>query len=99
PSTSLPCPPHDALPILARARGALERAGRPRVLGSRMADGWFGPPDLWALNVLAEEGYAYDSSIAPRLREFAHEPHRRFLHQHTRSEEHTSELQSLTNLA
>jgi polysaccharide deacetylase family protein (PEP-CTERM system associated) len=67
---------------LARTREALQRAAGRRVLGYRVADDWFGPADLWALDVLAEEGYAYDSSLAPRLRQFAHEPWRRFAHQH-----------------
>jgi polysaccharide deacetylase family protein (PEP-CTERM system associated) len=67
---------------LARTRAALEKASGTRVLGYRVADDWFAPSDLWALDVLAEEGYAYDSSLAPRLREYAHEPWRRFLHEH-----------------
>src|SRR5436305_3579301 len=70
---------------LARAREALEKASGTPVRGYRMADGWWRPADLWALDVLAEEGYAYDSSMAARLREFAHEPWRRFLHQQTTS--------------
>jgi polysaccharide deacetylase family protein (PEP-CTERM system associated) len=71
---------------LARTREALEKAAGSRVLGYRMADGWLGPNDLWALDVLAQEGYAYDSSIAPRWRQFAGEPWRRFMHQHTSGE-------------
>lgn len=67
---------------LARAREALQNASGQRVLGYRMADGWFGPQDLWALDVLAEEGYDYDSSIAPTFRNFAAEPWRRFAHLH-----------------
>ena len=71
---------------LARAREALEKASGQRVLGYRMADGWLGPSDMWALDVLAQEGYAYDSSMAPRMRQFADEPARRLLHQHTSGE-------------
>ncbi len=67
---------------LARAREALQRASGQRVLGYRVADGWFAPEDLWALNVLAEEGYEYDSSIGPLGRQFASEPWRRFAHTH-----------------
>jgi polysaccharide deacetylase family protein (PEP-CTERM system associated) len=67
---------------LARARQALERASGTRVVGFRMADGWFTPADLWALDVLAGEGYEYDSSIAPLGRQFAAEPWRRFIHSH-----------------
>ncbi len=49
---------------LARARDAIEGVtGRP-VLGYR-APGWMGPRDRWALDVLAAEGYAYDSSVKP----------------------------------
>jgi polysaccharide deacetylase family protein (PEP-CTERM system associated) len=67
---------------LARAREAIETASRQRVLGYRVADRWFRPEDLWALDVLAEEGYAYDSSIAPLLRRYAAEPWRRTAHLH-----------------
>lgn len=67
---------------LARARDALEKASHSRILGYRVADGWLGPADLWALDVLASEGYQYDSSIAPRFRAFHAEPWRRFVHSH-----------------
>lgn len=67
---------------LSRAREALERAASTRVLGFRMAHGWFDRSDLWALDVLAAEGYEYDSSIAPLGRRFAAEPWRRFVHSH-----------------
>ena len=67
---------------LARAREVIEAASRRRVLGYRVAHRWFRPEDLWALDVLAEEGYAYDSSIAPMLRRFADEPWRRTVHLH-----------------
>lgn len=67
---------------LARSREALERAGRRKVLGYRVAHEWFSPSDLWALDILAEEGYVYDSSIAPIFRRFAREPYRRFMHKH-----------------
>jgi polysaccharide deacetylase family protein (PEP-CTERM system associated) len=49
---------------LAKAREALEAACGQRVVGYR-APGWLGPEDMWALKVLAEEGYAFDSSIKP----------------------------------
>jgi polysaccharide deacetylase family protein (PEP-CTERM system associated) len=67
---------------LQRAREALERAGGKKVIGYRVAHEWFTPGDLWALEVLAREGYAYDSSIGPLGRRFAREPYRRFLHEH-----------------
>jgi polysaccharide deacetylase family protein (PEP-CTERM system associated) len=66
---------------LRRGRLAIERACGQRVLGYRTAEGWFRPADLWALDVLAEEGYAYDSSVGPILRTYSAEPRRRFVHQ------------------
>jgi polysaccharide deacetylase family protein (PEP-CTERM system associated) len=65
-----------------RSREALERATGRTVLGYRVADRWFGPADLWALDVLDAAGYRYDSSIKPVFRDFAREPWRRFIHQH-----------------
>lgn len=65
-----------------RSREALERATGRTVMGYRVADRWFGPADLWALDVLAEAGYRYDSSVKPMLRAFAGEPWRRFVHRH-----------------
>lgn len=71
---------------LARAREALERASGQRVLGHRLAHRSIGPQDMWALDLLAEEGYAYDSSVVPIGRRFADVPAQRFLHtHHTRS--------------
>ena len=67
---------------LARAREALERAGGHRIIGYRVADDWFQPADLWALDVLTDEGYEYDSSVGPILRSYAAEPWRRFAHLH-----------------
>ena len=65
---------------LARSREAIERAAGARVLGHRAARLWYSRRDLWALDVLADEGYAYDASLAPFLRRFAHEPWRRYPH-------------------
>jgi len=67
---------------LSRARDALEHATGQKVIGYRVAHQWFRSGDLWALNVLADEGYVYDSSVIPFLRDFASEPWRRFAHQH-----------------
>jgi polysaccharide deacetylase family protein (PEP-CTERM system associated) len=64
-----------------RAREALERASGLRVLGYRMPH-YIGPRDLWVLDMLAEEGFAYDSSIKPLFRRFAREPWRRLAHLH-----------------
>jgi len=67
---------------LVRSREALERAAGTPVFGYRIAEGWLGPQDLWALDVLAEEGFLYDSSIRPIFRGFAAQPERRRLHCH-----------------
>jgi polysaccharide deacetylase family protein (PEP-CTERM system associated) len=66
---------------LQRSREALERATGRRVLGHRVPH-FLGPKDLWALDVVAEEGYAYDSSVRPMLRDFAAEPWRHAVHRH-----------------
>lgn len=71
---------------LLRAREALQRASGQRIHGYRVADRWFGAEDLWALDVLANQGYAYDSSIGPIGRSFASEPWRRFAHTHKAGE-------------
>jgi len=68
---------------LLRAREALQRASGQAILGYRVADQWFTAKDLWALDILAQQGYAYDSSIGPIGRQFAGEPWRRFAHIHS----------------
>jgi len=67
---------------LTRARDALERAAGTRVVGCRIPQTRFGPEDLWALDLLAEEDYRYDSSMVPSFLSFQSEPWRRFVHQH-----------------
>ena len=67
---------------LRRAREAVELATGTQVLGYRAARRWSSPADLWALDVLADEGYAYDSSIIPMARAFSSEPWRHYAHQH-----------------
>jgi polysaccharide deacetylase family protein (PEP-CTERM system associated) len=63
-----------------RAREALEWATGRRVLGYRLAQQWLRPSDLWALEVLAESGYAYDSSVRLVFRTYAAERWRQFPH-------------------
>ena len=65
-----------------RARQAVEAATGQKVLGYRLADGWLQPRDLWALDVLADLGIVYDSSIAPIRGSFAGEPARLSPHEH-----------------
>ena len=55
---------------LRRSRDALESAGGVRVVGYRAPREWLTRDDLWVLDVLAEEGFLYDSSINPVLHRF-----------------------------
>ena len=50
---------------LRRARDVVEQAGGARVLGHRAPTFSIGPATPWAFEVLAECGFAYDSSIFP----------------------------------
>lgn len=74
--------PGDFREDLLRSKEAIEAAAGVRVLGHRVARGSLGLSDVWALNILAEEGFAYDSSFYPRLRSLSGAPERRFAHQH-----------------
>jgi len=67
---------------VVRSREAIERACDRRVHGYRIAQGWFQPNDLWALDVLARAGYTYDSSLRPIYWRFARQPWRRVVHRH-----------------
>ena len=67
---------------LVRSREAIERASGTKVNGFRIGHQWFGPRDLWALDILASEGFAYDSSVRPLFRRFAPEPWRLVPHRH-----------------
>jgi polysaccharide deacetylase family protein (PEP-CTERM system associated) len=61
-----------------RSKEALERATGRRVLGYRLAQQWLRPADAWVLEVLAESGYEYDSSVRLMFRTYADEPWRQF---------------------
>ncbi len=76
---------------LQRSRESLEKASGRRVVGHRVPH-FLGPKDLWALDVLAEEGYAYDSSIRPLFRNFASDPRRRSVHEHRFGDKRLVEL-------
>lgn len=67
---------------LRRTRESVELASEAKVHGFRAARRWQSPADLWMLDVLAEEGYAYDSSLVPLSRAFNKEPRRTFAHEH-----------------
>jgi polysaccharide deacetylase family protein (PEP-CTERM system associated) len=66
---------------VARSREAVEYASGREVIGNRVPH-YLGPSDLWALDVLLGQGFAYDSSLRPIGRGFASEPWRRVMHQH-----------------
>jgi len=68
---------------LRHSRAILEDAGQVRVRGYRAPSFSIGKANAWALEVLAEEGYAYSSSVAPIAHDhygwpdapsFAHKP-------------------------
>ena len=67
---------------LQHAKEVIERATGVRVVGHRAARGTLGPDQYWALQILAEEGFAYDATLYPWLRAVAAEPWRRFPHVH-----------------
>ena len=64
---------------VARARETIERASGRRVLGYR-SPGWAAEEDLWSLEVLANDGYLYDSSIKPLGLAFRRQPGRLVAH-------------------
>jgi polysaccharide deacetylase family protein (PEP-CTERM system associated) len=70
---------------LQRAREAIERACGQRIAGCRVSD-WLTPRDAWALDVMAEQGYLYDSSMRPMLRSHADDPASRRAHLHRTGE-------------
>ena len=74
--------PEELRDNLTRARDALEAATGRRVVGCRIPQTQFGREDLWALDLIAEENYRYDSSMVPSFWSFRSEPWRRFVHQH-----------------
>ena len=75
-----------------RAKQAIEVAGGVEVHGHRIARGTLGLQDLWVLDVLAECGFVYDSSLFPRLRSIRGAPWRRFPHVHHSGEHEIHEF-------
>lgn len=65
-----------------RSREVLERACGHRVLGYRVAHGWLHEDDTWVLDVLADNGFAYDSSVRPLFRTFARDDCHRVPYRH-----------------
>lgn len=70
---------------LIQSREAIERATGKKVHGFRAARGWMHEQDFWALDILAEEGFSYDSSFCPLGREFSGDRSQRFAHRHKTS--------------
>lgn len=66
---------------IERAKNALERAGSNRILGYRCAYKWLRKRDLWALDILADEGYVYDASLQPPLYSFTRKHNQLFKHE------------------
>jgi len=64
-----------------RSRDALEVASGKRVIGHRIPQGIHSRSDQWILEVLAEEGYVYDSSVFPRFGAKESESLSRFMEQ------------------
>ena len=62
-----------------RARDTLEQVIGQQVVGFRIAEGGLRPEDLWALRVLQELGFYYDSSLKPLFRDWARDHIRRFV--------------------
>jgi polysaccharide deacetylase family protein (PEP-CTERM system associated) len=50
---------------LRRARGTIEDAGGMKVVGFRAPTFSIGEKSLWAIEILAQEGFLYDSSVFP----------------------------------
>ena len=65
---------------ILRAQKALESAGANKIIGFRCSHKWLTEQNLWALEVLAEEGYAYDASYRTPLWSFGNHTPYRFIH-------------------
>lgn len=68
---------------LRRSRDAIQNATGQLVRGFRIGRGRLGPDDMWALDILIEEGFAYDASLSPIGRQFSRQADRFILHRHT----------------
>ncbi len=66
---------------LRRSRTAVEQAIGQVVLGHRIGRHWLRPPDLWALGLVREAGFAYDASLRPLGRDGADDPASLVVHQ------------------
>lgn len=78
----LDLPPKAFQEDIRRSKAITENAIGAKVQGFRIGRGWMNPLNLWALAILAEEGYQYDSSLCAIGRQFFHEEYRAKPHQH-----------------
>jgi len=74
--------PNDFREDLGRTAQALMNAGVDHVSGFRASRGWMRKEDLWSLDVLADMGYDYDSSLNPVAFRFVGNPDRYQIHTH-----------------
>lgn len=71
--------PQDFREEARRSKDSIEAATGRIVRGFRMADRRLSTRDLWAFEVLAQEGYVYDSSLSPSAFQFlGHAAHTSF---------------------
>ncbi len=73
--------PEDFREELLRARDTLAEAGQAQVVGFRAAQRWQFKTVQWALEILAQEGFAYDASIVPTRDELRRDPAKQFAHE------------------
>ena len=66
---------------IRRAKNSLENAAGTKVLGFRSAQRWQMDKSDWALEILAQEGFAYDTSIVPTGGDLSKNPAHRFAHE------------------
>jgi polysaccharide deacetylase family protein (PEP-CTERM system associated) len=64
---------------VTRARDLVEDVTGQQVMGFRIAEGRLRPRDLWALRVLQDLGFNYDSSLKPLFRDWSKDHIRRFI--------------------
>ena len=82
---------------LRRSKVALEKAGANRIVGYHSAYQWFRESELWALDILIEEGYLYDASYRPCFINILEKPHRRYVHQYHSNNDKIWELPASTS--
>ena len=66
---------------IRRSRDHIEFATQSKVLGFRAAQRWHIQNALWALELLAEEGFSYDASLVPNNELISACPEKRFAHE------------------